>query len=76
MLTQKDIEEIEELLDKKFDEKLKPLPTKDQFSKRMDELVGLLKKTDEAQELHQGQHNRHDEEHERIRKHLKLPALA
>ncbi len=46
-------EEVEKIVD----ERIKFLPTKEQFFKRIDELSGRLKKIDEAQELHQGQHD-------------------
>lgn len=43
MLTQKDLDEINKLIDKKFDEKLKYLPTKDEFFGAMDKLMKELK---------------------------------
>lgn len=43
MLTQKDFDEIEEIIDKKLEEKIKFLPTKDEFYGKMDELMGELK---------------------------------
>jgi len=42
MLSQKDLEEIEKVIEKKLEEKLKLLPTKDEFSSKMDELMGEL----------------------------------
>ena len=43
MLTQKDLNEIEKLVDNKLDEKLKFLPSKDEFYERMDKLIGEVK---------------------------------
>ena len=43
MLTQKDIDQIEEIMDQKLDEKLKLLPTKDEFFTQMGEVMGELK---------------------------------
>lgn len=42
MLSQKDLDEIEELIEKKFNEKFKHLPTKDEFYTRMDKLMHKL----------------------------------
>jgi len=42
-LTQRDLDEIEELMDQKLDEKLKILPTKDDFFTQMGEVMGELK---------------------------------
>ncbi len=53
MLTQKDFDQIEELLDEKLEEKfnskLKGLPTKDEFYEKMDEVMGELKAIREEQ---------------------------
>jgi len=47
MLTQRDFDEIEGLLDEKleekFNDKLRGLPSKDEFYKKMDEVMGELK---------------------------------
>ncbi len=43
MLTQQDIAEIEKLLKDTLDEKTKLLPTKEEFFKKMDELMGEVK---------------------------------
>ena len=51
MLTQKDLGEIEHLIDRKFDEKIKYLPTKDDFFTKMDEVMGELKAIREEQTL-------------------------
>ena len=41
-LTVKDLDRIEELIDRKLDEKIKFLPTKDEFYTSMDKLMGKL----------------------------------
>ncbi len=43
MLTQKDLSQIEEIVEEKIGEKTKFLPTKDEFYGKMDEVVGELK---------------------------------
>lgn len=47
VLTQKDFDEIEQLLDdkleEKFEQRFKHLPTKEEFFSKMDEVVGELK---------------------------------
>lgn len=47
-------DELGEILDKKLEEKLGRLPTKEEFAKRMDKLSGEYKKIDEAETLHAG----------------------
>jgi len=42
MLTQKDLEEIEKVIEEKLEEKIRLLPTKDEFFSKMDELMGEL----------------------------------
>lgn len=42
MLTQKDLDEIEEIVEEKLEEKIKILPTKDEFFSKMDEVMGEL----------------------------------
>lgn len=51
MLTQKDLDKIESLIDEKFDEKLKFLPTKDEFYGKMDEVMGELKAIREEKDM-------------------------
>lgn len=43
MLTQKDLDEIERLIEEKLDERIKFLPTKDEFFGRMDKAMKELK---------------------------------
>jgi hypothetical protein len=53
MLTQGDIKVIEEIVE----DKTKLLPTKEEFFSKMDEVMGELKATREAIDLHTGQHD-------------------
>lgn len=43
VLTIKDLDEIEKLVDEKIEERTKNLPTKDDFFNKMDEIMGELK---------------------------------
>jgi len=74
MLTQQDLKKIEELVDKKLDQKIKFLPTKDHFDKRIDELMGEVQTMREEQTLHQGQHDEITEHLDRLDKHVGLPS--
>ncbi len=60
-LTQKDFDQIEELLDEKLDEKLKILPTKEEFFSKMDEVVGELKTAREEQTVLSHQVSNHED---------------
>jgi len=42
-LTQGDFDEIEKMMDEKFEEQLRNIPTKDEFYTKMDEVMGELK---------------------------------
>jgi hypothetical protein len=42
-LTQRDLNEIEKIVDQRVDDKISHLPTKDDFYQKMDELIGELK---------------------------------
>jgi|WetSurMetagenome_2_1015567.scaffolds.fasta_scaffold425974_1 hypothetical protein len=60
-------EDVDKIVEKKLDEKIKLLPTKDEFFARMDKLSGEYKKIDEAETLLDGQlsdHNDALEKHE------------
>ena len=61
MLTQKDFDEIERLIDEKLDEKIKFLPTKDEFFDSMDKLMGELKTIREQQEIITGKTSDHED---------------
>lgn len=68
MLTQKDVEEIGGILDQKLEKRLKFIPTKKDFFKRMDKLMGEVKAMREVFDLHLGQHkdiNDTEDNHER-----------
>ena len=58
MLTQKDFDEIEKLVKDIIKEEIKFLPTKNEFYKMLDELMGEIKAVREEQELHSGQHSK------------------
>lgn len=45
MLTQRDLDEIEKVVDENVGEKTRNLPTKHEFFNKMDEVVGELKST-------------------------------
>ncbi|PIU03605.1 hypothetical protein COT44_02300 [Candidatus Shapirobacteria bacterium CG08_land_8_20_14_0_20_39_18] len=68
MLTQRDLNEIENLLDQKLDEKLETklneklsfLPTKDDFYSKMDQVMGELQTIREEQSM--GSHRISDHE--------------
>ncbi len=70
MLTQKDLEEVGKLIEEKLDEKIKFLPTKEEFFTRMDKLSGEIQSVRDAQELHAGQHTDIDDRFEKIDNHL------
>ena len=42
MLTKKDFDQIENIIEEKLEEKMKFLPTKDEFFKMMDKIMGEL----------------------------------
>ncbi|MBI4066785.1 hypothetical protein HY407_00225 [Candidatus Gottesmanbacteria bacterium] len=68
MLTIKDLEEIEKIVDEKLDAKIKHLPTKDEFYEKMDEVMGELKAVRESQEIHANQHAEINDEISKIKK--------
>jgi hypothetical protein len=43
MLTQKDLDEIENVVDEQVEERTRNLPSKDEFFEKMDEVMGELK---------------------------------
>lgn len=47
MLTQRDLNQIEQLIDEKLKEQTSHLPTKDEFFAKMDEVVGQLQKIEQ-----------------------------
>ena len=50
-LTQRDLDEIESVVDEKIDEQTRLLPTKDEFFGKMDEVMGELKAIRENQDV-------------------------
>lgn len=69
-------DDVEKIVDEKLDEKIKFLPTKDEFFSRMDTLSGEIKKVREEQTLHLGQHDQVDARLVRVEKKLNLSPLA
>jgi predicted nuclease with TOPRIM domain len=61
MLTQKDLEEIEKVVEEKLEEKLWLLPTKDEFFSKMDELMGELSAIRDEQTIIGHQVSDHEE---------------
>jgi predicted nuclease with TOPRIM domain len=61
MLTQKDLEEIEKVIEEKLEEKLRLLPTKDEFFSKMDELMGELSTIRDEQTIIGHQVSDHEE---------------
>lgn len=84
MLTQKDFDQIEEIIDLKLEEKLNEklgdLPSKDDFYEKMDEVMGEIKAMREEQTLIGNKLSDHSdqlEDHEqRISRFEKTPATA
>lgn len=79
MLTQKDIEEIEQIVEDVVKEEMKHLPTKDEFYTKMDELMVELKAIREENTLVTGRLSEHSddlEDHEQriIKLEQSLPA--
>ncbi len=57
-------------LRKELTAKIDTLPTKEYFSKRMDELSGEIKKVREEQIIHAGDHSQINDRFDQIDKHL------
>ncbi len=68
MLTQKDFDEIEQLVKDVVKEEIKFLPTKDEFFDRMDALMGEVKAMRESQEIHAGSHSEINDRIEKLEK--------
>jgi len=74
MLTQKDIDQIEEIMDQKLDEKLKLLPTKDEFFTQMGEVMGELKAIREEHATQSHRLSNHEDRIETLEKlHPEIP---
>ena len=77
MLTQKDLDEIEGIVEEKIEENTKNLPTKDEFFTKMDEVVGELKTIRENQDLVTHKvYEDHEERIEKIEKKLQILPLG
>lgn len=68
MLTQKDLDEIEQIIDEKLDQKIKFLPTKDEFYRKMDELMGEVQDMREDLTVFSGYKDQLENHEERIAK--------
>ena len=66
MLTQKDLDEVEEIVDDKVKERTSNLPTKDEFFGKMDEVMGELKAIRENQDILSGVQEKVNDNRERI----------
>lgn len=71
MLTQHDIEEIGRLIEEKSDERIRYIPTKEEFFSRMDKLSGEIKTMREEFPLHAGSHDELSERDEKLDQRLK-----
>lgn len=60
-LTQKDLDEIESLVQNTVKEEIKHLPTKDEFYGKMDEVMGELKAIREEHTVFSGQISDHED---------------
>lgn len=60
-LTQLDINRIEEVIEEKLEEKIKLLPSKDEFFQKMDEIIGELETIREEQSIIGHQTTNHEE---------------
>jgi len=76
-LTQKDLNEIEGIVEEKIDEKVKNLPSKDEFYEKMDEVVGELKAIREELPLISHRLSDHEDRIQRVENKLQIkPSLA
>ena len=67
-LTEKDLDEIEKIVDEKIEERVKNLPTKDEFFTKMDEIMGELKTIRESTDIITQRVSSHEERIARIEK--------
>lgn len=66
MLTQKDLDEIEEIVEGKLGEKIKILPTKNEFFSKMDEVMKELETIRDEQTIISHQVSDHGERLEKL----------
>lgn len=74
-LTQRDLNEIENIVDDKLESRLKGLPTKDEFYDKMDDVMGELKTIREAQTLITHHVSNHEDRIEKIEGKLKIAVV-
>lgn len=67
-LTIKDLDEIEKIVDEKIDEKVRNLPTKNEFFSKMDEIMGELKTIRESTDALTHRASNHDDRITKIEK--------
>lgn len=70
MLTQKDLDEIENLTRKIVKSEIKHLPSREEFYERMDKLIGEIKASREEHSVISGQISRHSDTLERHEKRI------
>ncbi len=70
MLTQNDLDQIEEVVGEKIEERTRNLPTKDEFFTKMDEVVGELKGLRDEVTSVNHQYERTNKRVDKINKHL------
>ncbi|MFH1601677.1 MAG: hypothetical protein ABIB61_01840 [Candidatus Shapirobacteria bacterium] len=61
MLTKPDLDEIEKIVEKKFEEKFAYLPTKDEFYESIDQVMGTLNKIQEEMAGMSSTYENHEE---------------
>jgi len=68
MLTQSDLNEVEEVVGEKIDEKTKNLPTKDEFYEETLKILSKLDKLDEAMTIVTARQSKHGDQIEALEK--------
>lgn len=68
MLTQSDFDQLEKLMDEKVKEGIGLLPTKEEFFKKMDEVMGELKGIRESNTILNERTSKHTDEIEELQK--------
>ena len=71
-LTQVDYDQIEKIVEEKLDEKIKLLPTKNEFFQKMDEVVKELETIREEQIIIGNQTNKHGKRIETLEKKIAI----
>lgn len=74
---QRDLEEIENIIDEQVDEKIRHLPTKDDFYTKMDELIGEIRGMREDFAILSGKvYEDHEPRITKMEKKLRLPTSS